>query len=186
MVLLPFSVTSAFSQDRYNYIQSVAKVGYEWFSDTYRHSGYSVEINMDWHFHKTFYASWLMHIGSYEGYVDRNVTVSGSTMDERFSDSTGEWMVGIGPGADLISNSTDRIFVSLYAGIAGTTRQRDTFNEGGYKEFPCSKKIGVGSVLQLGYEHCFGSGFIIGGSIEGLYIIENINWSAGARLGFRF
>ena len=175
------------AQDRYNYFQMAAYGGYEWFSDTFSHSGYAVDINMDYHFHKTFYASLLCHIGGYEGAYSREIMVGTSPMQERFSDSKGVWMVGIGPGADLVSDRHDRIYVCLYAGYAGVHKTSSTYDEETHiVDNPTSDTKGFGAVLRLGYEHCFDSGFLLGGAVNGLYVGRNINWSAGITAGFRF
>lgn len=184
-LLATMNLSSA--QNRHSRFLIGAQGGWQWFSDTYSHSGYAVNVNADYKFHKTFYASFIGHLGSYEGHVSREILVSGEPMDERFSDSVGEWMFGIGPGADLISNNRDRIFVCLYAGVAGAERKSETFNdEGGYKEFPKEKPIGFGAIAQFGYEHCFRSGFTLGGNVSGIYSIDRIYWGVNLSFGFSF
>ena len=186
LAVLTFCINAA-AQDRYSYLEADANLHYEWFADTYKHSGYSFNINFDYHFHKTFYASTLIHAGYYEGRIEKEVPVNGAEMTDGFSDSISEWMWGIGPGADLISNRSDRIFVCLYAGVGGTARNRETFNyEGGFRESDKSTPFGFAGMIQLGYEHCFNNGFVLGGTVNGLYVAGGFSWCTGLRLGFRF
>ncbi len=174
------------AQDYYNYTQVGAYAGYTWIADTYSHSAYTVNISADYHFHKTFYASVTGRIINYKGSKRSGYEPEGATEEEILNDNSGLWMVGIGPGADIISNSSDRIFTCIYLGYGKVNKDYEVMDPGGYSESFDSQKGGAGCVLQLGYEHCFGGGLVMGASLDGQYLAGNFSWTAGLRLGFRF
>ena len=80
----------------------------------------------------------------------------------------------------------DRIFACIYVGYGKVSKDYEEMSNDGYAESFDSRKAGVGCILQLGYEHCFGGGFVMGASLDGQYLAGNFSWTAGLRLGFRF
>ena len=174
------------AQDYYNFTQVDAYAGYSWIADTYSHSAYTAGISADYHFHKTFYASVTGRITNYKGRKISDYEPVGALGAEILDDNLGSWMVGAGPGADIVSNSMDRIFACIYVGYGKVSKDYEEMSNDGYAESFDSRKAGVGCILQLGYEHCFGGGFVMGASLDGQYLAGNFSWTAGLRLGFRF
>ena len=174
------------AQDYYNFTQVGAYAGYSWIADTYSHSAYTAGINADYHFHKAFYASVTGRITNYNGRKTSDYEPIGALEAEILNDNLGSWMVGAGPGADIVSNSSDRIFACLYVGYGKVNMDYEVMDSDGYADSFDSHKKGFGCVLQIGYEHCFRAGLVMGASLDGQYLAGNLSWTAGLRLGFRF
>lgn len=178
---------SAVAQDKFSEVRYGAQFGYEWISNAYNHNGYSMNLNFDYKFHRTFYGSCIIHAGSCQWHTDKEIIVSGNSENKKFRHNVNEIIIGIGPGADLISNKEDRVFVCLYAGASSLMKKNDIFNDDkGEIEARETHNAGFGSLVHLGYEHCFHNIATLGGSLEGIYSCGQFNWGINIRFGFSF
>lgn len=158
--------------------------GYAGFSKMYEKSGSFYTVDMEAHLASRVYGSLLVGMSRYEGSTTTLVEYADGAISDGLSDKRTEIMFGVGPGFDLLSNHIDRFYLNLYAGYAVVKRESEYY-EGRVKQFPEDNLNGVFGMARLGYEHQFGSSFVLGAFAQGAYSGEAFNWGVGLRLGFR-
>ncbi len=158
--------------------------GYGHFSDTFEKSGAFYTADMEVHFTRRVYGSFLVGMSSYEGSRPVWVEYPHESISDNLSDKRTEMTFAVGPGFDWLTNHIDRFYLTLYAGYAVVKRE-SSYYEGYVRQFVDDNRNGVMGLARLGYEHQFGESFVLGTFAQGGYVGESFSWGAGVRIGFR-
>lgn len=158
--------------------------GYGHFPNTYEKSGLLYGADMEVHFNRRVYGSLLVGISRYEGNRAVMVEYPNESISDNLADNRTDMVFAIGPGFDLLTNHIDRFYLTLYGGYV-MVRSENEWYEGHVKQFSDDSPNGAVGMGRLGYEHQFGSTFVLGAFVQGGYVGDGLTWGAGLRIGFR-